>query len=228
MTRPRGKLLVIVLFLLVLGAATLGAWLLAAHWAPPRGDYPVQGVYLDSHEERATWPTMHATGVDFAYLLATTGSHARDPDFQRRLAAAQIANVRVGAVHRFDLCRLAGDQAGNFITNVPRDPAMLPPVIEMRFLDSCKDRPGRALLLSELSTLIAQIEGHAGKPAIIKLSPDFEALYDLSPIINRTIWLNRNFFPPDYAARPFVMWTANESRTINGLEGPGQWVVVQP
>ena len=103
----------LLLFLLVLGAATLGAWLLAAHWAPPRGDYPVQGVYLDSHEERATWPTMHATGVDFAYLLATTGSDARDPDFQRRLAAAQNANVRVGAVHRFDLCRLAGDQAGS-------------------------------------------------------------------------------------------------------------------
>ena len=55
--RRRGKLLGIALFLLVLGAATLAAWALAARWAPPRAQYPVQGVYLDSHEERATWPT---------------------------------------------------------------------------------------------------------------------------------------------------------------------------
>ena len=171
---------------------------------------------------------MHATGVDFAYLLATTGSDRRDPDFQRRLTAAKNADIRVGAVHRFDLCRLAGDQAGNFITNVPRDPDMLPPVVEMRFLDSCKERPGRALLLSELSTLIAQIEGHAGKPAVIKLTPDFEAMYEVSPVVNRTVWLSRNFFAPDYAARPFVMWTANDKRVIKGLDGPGNWVVVQP
>ena len=134
----------------------------------------------------------------------------------------------MGAVHRFDLCRLAGDQAGNFITNVPRGRDMLPPVIEMRFLDSCKDRPGRALVLSEIAALIAQIENHSGKPAVIKLGKDFEAMYDISTAVNRTVWLQRDFFPPDYAARPFVMWTANEKRDVEGLEGPGNWVVVQP
>ena len=228
MARGRGKWLGIGIVLLVIGAGVLAAWYFAVRWAPPRAQYPVQGVYLDSHEERATWPTMRATGVDFAYLLATTGADHRDPDFQRRLAAAKAADVRVGAVHRFDLCRLAGDQAGNFITNVPRDAAMLPPVIEMRFLDSCKDRPGRAVVLSELSALIAQIEGHAGKPAIVKLGKDFEALYDISSAVNRTVWLDRNFFPPDYAARPFVMWTANDKRRVDGLDGPGLWVVVRP
>ncbi|WP_420607262.1 GH25 family lysozyme [Novosphingopyxis sp.] len=228
MARRRGKLLGFIILLLVFGAGALAAWFAAARWAPPRAQYPVQGVYLDSHEERATWPTMRATGVDFAYLLATTGSEARDPDFQRRLAAATAAEVRVGAVHRFDLCRLAGDQAGNFITNVPRDPDMLPPVIELRFLDSCKDRPGRAVVLSELATLIAQIENHSGKPAIVKLGKEFEALYDISSAVNRTVWLDRDFFPPDYAARPFVMWTANDNRMVSGLDGPGLWVVVRP
>ncbi len=214
--------------LAIIGAGVLGAWLFAARWAPPRTQYPVQGVYLYTHKEVATWPTMHATGVDFAYLLATTGNERRDPDFQRRLAAAKDANVRVGAVHRFDLCRLAGDQAGNFITNVPRDADMLPPVVALGFFDSCQDRPGRAVVLSELATLIAQIEGHAGKPAIVKISAEFEALYNVTPTINRTLWLSRNFFPPDYAARPFVMWTANDARTVSGLEGPGQWMVVRP
>ena len=228
MARRRGKLLGIVLVLLVLGGLAAGAWLFAARWAPSRAQYPVQGVYLDTHEERATWPTMKATGVDFAYLLATIGSDGRDQDFQRRLAEAKAAGVRVGAVHRFDLCRLAGDQAGNFITNVPRGRDMLPPVIEMRFLDSCKDRPGRALVLSEIAALIAQIENHSGKPAVIKLGKDFEAMYDISTAVNRTVWLQRDFFPPDYAARPFVMWTANEKRDVEGLEGPGNWVVVRP
>lgn len=228
MARRRSKLLGIVILLLLLGAGALAAWFFAGRWAPPRDQYPVQGVYLDSHEERATWSIMHATGVDFAYLLATTGSDHRDPDFQRRLAEAQAADVRIGAVHRFDLCRLAGDQAGNFMTNVPRDAGMLPPVIEMRFLSSCNDRPGRAVVLSELAILIAQIESHAGKPAVIKLGKEFEAMYDISSAINRNVWLSRNFFPPDYAARPFVMWTANDKRSVNGLKGDGLWVAVRP
>ena len=228
MARQRGKLLGIAILLLVAGAIALALWAAAARWTPPRDQYPVQGVYLDTHDEVATWPTMHATGVDFAYLLATSGSDQRDPDFQRRLAAAKAADLRVGAVHRFDLCQLAGDQAGNFITNVPRDPDMLPPVVEMRFFESCEDRPGRAVVLSELSRLIAQIESHVGKPAIIKLGKDFEELYDISPTVNRTLWLERDFFPPDYAARPFVMWTANNRRTLRGLDGPSPWVVVRP
>lgn len=228
MARRRGKLFGFIILLLVIGAGGLTLWAAAVRWAPPRDQYPVQGVYLDSHEEIATWTTMHATGVDFAYLLATSGSDYRDPDFQRRLSAATTADVRVGAVHLFDLCRLADDQAGNFLTNVPRDPDLLPPVIELRFMDKCQDRPGRAVVLSELATLIAQIEGHVGKAAIIKLGADFEELYAISPAINRTIWLDRNFFPPDYAARPFVMWTANDSRKVRGLDGPGLWVVVRP
>ena len=53
-------------------------------------------------------------------------------------------------------------------------------------------------------------------------------MYDISSAVNRTVWLAGDFFPPDYAARPFVMWTANEKRDVEGLQGPGNWVVVQP
>ncbi|HKX36439.1 MAG TPA: glycoside hydrolase family 25, partial [Rhizorhapis sp.] len=52
--------------------------------------------------------------------------------------------------------------------------------------------------------------------------------YDIASGINRTLWLDGNFFPPDYATRRWVMWTANDMRHIDGIEGPVRWGVVAP
>jgi lysozyme len=72
------------------------------------------------------------------------------------------------------------------------------------------------------------IESNAGKPTLINVSNDFEEEYDIASGINRTLWLDGNFFPPDYATRKWVMWTANDMRHIDGVEGPVRWGVVAP
>lgn len=202
-------------------------WRVILGWQPSRDDYPVQGIVADAAHGKLDWPMLAATGVDFAYVVATDGSKNRDPNFAANMAGAGDAGVRFGPMHRYDLCRLASDQATLFITTVPRSEAALPAAVEFGFSEKCASKPDRALVLSEVATFLSQIEAHLGKPAILKVSQDFEDQYKLSSSIDRTVWLEKTWLLPDYAARPWVMWTANPQRRIDGVDEPVQWVVVR-
>lgn len=201
---------------------------IATGWAPPRSQYPVQGISVGASNGDVTWHVVGATGVDFAYIHATNGAEGRDPHFITNLNGARDAGIRYGAIHEYNMCRLANDQAAMFVTTVPRDENILPPAVRLSYRDDCEERPGRALILSELNTFLNQIEGHSGKPAIIILPKLFEEEFSISSAIDRTFWLESNFFPPDYATRPWVMWRASDMRRIDGVDGPVNWNVVRP
>lgn len=201
---------------------------IAIGWAPPRNQYPVQGISVDAGNGEIIWHIAGATGVDFAYIRATNGAKKRDPLFAENIKGAREAGIRYGAVHSYNLCGSANDQAALFVTTVPRDKNILPPTVRLTFDNPCEDRPGRALLLSELNTFLNQIEGHSGKPAVIAVSEEFEEEYNISSGLNRTFWLEKNFFPPDYAAKPWVMWRASDMRRVSGIDGPVNWNVVRP
>jgi lysozyme len=203
-------------------------WRVVVGWAPSRDDFPMQGVVVDESHGKPFWPTLGATGVDFAYLTATTGDKKRDREFASNLAAVREAGIRFGAVHRFDICRLATDQATLFITTVPRFEGALPPAVELGFSNTCTGRPDRALILSELATFLSQIEAHSGVPAVLMVSDDFETQYNVTGSIDRNVWLERSWLLPDYAAKPWVMWTANPRRRVDGLDGAVRWAVVKP
>lgn len=223
--RPLLRIALILLALLVIGLILRN---IAISWAPPRDQYPVQGVSVDASHGKIIWHVAGATGVDFAYIRATDGAEVRDPAFGENIRGARDAGIRYGAVHEYTLCRLATDQATMFVTTVPRAGNMLPPAVRLAFDNGCNDRPGRSLVLSELNTFLNQIESHSGKPAVIILSGQFEEDYAISSAINRTFWLESNFFPPDYATKPWVMWRASDMRRISGIDGPVNWNVVRP
>ena len=214
---------------LLLGVAFMGyaVWSYVTGWAPSRDAYPVQGIVVKAGNGQPEWAELGATGVDFAYITAVEGSGGRDPQFQANLAAVQEAGIRFGALHHFDLCRSASEQATMFITSVPRNDSALPPAVQLDFSEACKSRPNRALILSELATFLNQIEAHSGTPAILLLTPAFEKEYQVSKSIDRNIWLEGNGISPDYSARPWVMWTANTQRRISGIDGAVRWVVVR-
>ncbi|MFT3965265.1 MAG: GH25 family lysozyme [Sphingobium sp.] len=209
-------------------ALALFLWWYSGRWAPGRDRYPVQGVAISAINGEVEWPTLRAQGVDFAYLAATAGNQGRDPDFGVNWAGARSAGLRYGAIHAYSLCALASDQARLFISSVPRDNGALPPVVGLSFDESCPARPSRDVVLSELNTFLNEIEAHSGKPAILRLSEPFERHYRVSGGINRTIWLDRAYLVPDYAAHPWVLWTANSGRHLRGAEGTVEWTVVKP
>ncbi|AUW60212.1 glycoside hydrolase family 25 [Sphingobium sp. SCG-1] len=197
-------------------------------WAPARSEFPMQGISVSEANGPLDWRTVRARHADFAYVLASAGAGRRDHLFAANWSGARDAGLRYGAAHLFNLCDRAVDQATLFVATVPRDNAALPPVVRLDFSPNCIRRPGRDKLLSELNTFLNLIEKHVGQRAVIHVSKAFEMEYRISAGIYRTLWLEGNFFKPDYAGRPWVMWTASDMRHLDGIDGPVEWDVVAP
>ncbi|MGK2910554.1 MAG: GH25 family lysozyme [Sphingobium sp.] len=224
----RGTLGRLAALLVLIAAATFCGWLYAIRWAPSRAEYPMQGLSVSESNGSIDWRTVRARHADFAYVLATAGAGRRDHAYVTNWTGARDAGLRYGAVHMFNLCDRAEDQATLFVATVPRDSAALPPVVRLGFTPNCTRRPGRDKLLSELNTFLNLIEKHAGQRAVVRLSKDFEEQYQIGSGIYRTLWLERNFLAPDYAGRPWVMWTASDMRRLDGIDAPVEWDVVAP
>jgi lysozyme len=225
-SRTQLRLLAALLLVALVGGG-VGWWHLH-HWRPDRGAYPVQGVEVGGVDGAVDWRAIKAIGADFAYLDASASAFARDPGFVRNLEEARDAGLQVGAVHRYDPCQPADRQAANFVTVVPRDAKLLPPAVELDMIgDECPVKVSEAAIESELTTFLNQVETHTGKPALLKVSKRFEQRYRIAARIDRNLWLTRDRFQPDYAGRPWTLWTANGALDNDAGE-PLRWVVVQP
>ena len=189
----------------------------------------MQGVEIGAQDGSVNWRGLKAVGADFAYLDASTSAFARDPAFGENLQQARAAGLKAGAVHRYDPCQPADRQAANFVTVVPRDAKLLPPVVELAILtDGCLVKVSDASVESELTTFLNQVETHTGKPAILKLTEGFESRFGVAARVDRNLWLMRDRFQPDYAGRPWTLWTANAGFHDGVAVKPLRWVVVQP
>ncbi len=216
------------ILLVALIAGGWGWWHLH-HWQPDRSAYPLQGVEIGDGNGDVDWRAIKAIGADFAYIDASASAFARDPRFSVNLEAARAAKVQAGAVHRYDPCQPAERQAANFMTVVPRDPAMLPPAVELGMVaDDCPVKVSDAAIESELTTFLNQVETHTGKPAMLKIGKNFEKRYHIAARIDRNLWLERDRFQPDYAGRPWTLWTANSALDNEAGGETIKWVVVQP
>jgi lysozyme len=197
-------------------------------WRPSKSDYPQQGVEVSATSGEIIWLSVKAAGADFAYIDASFGDTERNPAFAAQWQDSAIAGLTRGAVHRFHLCRLARDQATNFIAMVPREADELPPALDLDLDAGCAARPARSVLLAEIASFIQMVEAHVEKPVMIRVSSSFEAEYSISRAIDRPLWLSSRVFTPSYGERPWVMWQANPARPVDGIDKPVGWSVVRP
>ena len=224
-SRPRLRLLGA---LLLLGLLIAGwGWWSLHHWRPSPTDFPAQGIEVGSEDGVVNWKAAKAIGASFVYLDASASAFARDPAFVKNLEDARAARLQVGAVHRYDPCQPAEKQAANFVTVVPRDGSMLPPALDLDLTaEDCPVKVSDAAVESELMTFLNQIETHTGKPTILKISSSFQKRYRLAAKIDRNLWLVRTRFQPEYAGRPWMLWTANGQLDTAASDEPLRWVVV--
>jgi lysozyme len=209
-------------------AIILLLWLGLRAWHPSAAAYPDQGIEVSAAQAVVDWRKVRADGVNFAYLSATSGDADRDARFADNWQAAAAAGIRRGAVHHYHLCRLARDQATNFIATVPCEPDELPAAVDLDLETSCATRPSRSVLIGELATFIRMVEAHTEKPMVIRVTRDFESEYAVSRAIDRPLWLSSMILSPSYGERPWIMWRANSLRSVDGISGNTAWSVVRP
>ncbi|QYJ07694.1 glycoside hydrolase family 25 protein [Qipengyuania flava] len=214
---------------LIAGIGGAYAWSEGRSWRPDEALWPDQGALVGAVDGAVDFGTVAGLGAQFVYLEASDGAGRKDPAFAQNFARARAAGLQVGAAHRFDPCAVADGQSANFVTMVPRDGTLLPPAILLEgTAEDCPARVSDAAVQSELMTLVNQIEAHSGKPAILAPEESFEEAYAPSRRIDRQLWLTRSWFEPEYASRPWLMWTANRWYQTEAAQQPLRWVVVQP
>jgi lysozyme len=76
-------------------------------------------------------------------------------------------------------------------------------------------------------TFLNQVETHTGKPTVLKITKPFEARYQVARKLDRNLWLVEDRIQPDYAGRPWTMWTANSALANEIADGGLRWVIVQ-
>ncbi len=121
---------------IVLALTGVVGWTLRLAGALPTNT-GLQGVDVSEDQGAVEWWTAKAGGPDFAYLRATNGADGCDERFADNWADVHATGIRRGALHAYSLCRLAADQANNFITTVPRVDDALPPAVEIDFDPDC-------------------------------------------------------------------------------------------
>lgn len=220
-----------VIAVLLVAIAVAAGWYYwhSRHWRPSEDVYPEQGLVVGEGDGKVRFDIVRGLGAGFVYLEASRGAKGRDRDFGANLAAARAEGLAVGAVHVFDPCTSADRQAANFVISVPRDRKLLPPAIQMeRDAEFCPTPVSEAAIQSELMTLVNQIEAHAGRPAILAPSRDFEERYRVGARMDRNLWLARDLAEPRYAGRPWSLWTANARLVTEAADAPLRWVVARP
>lgn len=214
--------------MLLVGGA-IWAWWQAQHWMPARTEFPTQGVLVGAADGAVDFRALAATGANFAYVEASQGAEGRDAMLAANLRNLVQAGLPYGVVHAYDPCVPAQLQAANFVTIVPRVTTMLPPVIALTIpASACADPVTEAGMEGELTTFLNQVESHTGQPAVLLLGKDFEGTHHVATRIERNLWLEQGWIEPDYAGRPFTLWTANPNLWSAVAEKPLRWVVVQP
>ena len=63
---------------------------------------------------------------------------------------------------------------------------------------------------------------------LLKLGRDFEARHGMAAKIERNLWLERDLLQPDYAGRPWTLWTANSALASDHVADRLRWVVARP
>jgi lysozyme len=201
-----------------------GGFLYFQTFSPDRGRYPVRGIDVSHHQGPIDWRRVAADDIAFAVIKATEGGDHVDDAFAANLRQARAAGLAVGAYHFFTFCRPGADQARNFISVVPRDQPLLPPVVDIEFGGNCPQRPSPEQLDAELQAFLGPVEAAFGKPAIVYVTDEAAGAY-AGQIVGRPRWLR------SLALRPrqddWIYWQYHNRGRVDGISGDVDLNVLQ-
>jgi len=193
---------------------------------PSPEKYPVRGVDVSSYQGEIDWQTLAAQDIDFAFIKATEGSTFVDRNFDRNFGQAQQTDLSVGAYHFFSYDSTGSTQAENFISHVTPFEGMLPPVIDLEFYgDKEKNPPDRALVDSELHTMIDILTEYYGMSPVIYATEKSYKLYLEGDYEKCDIWIRNVISKPRISDnRPWTFWQFTNRSRMAGYSGEEKYI----
>lgn len=187
--------------------------------------YAVHGIDVSRWQGDIEWKTARRVGISFAYVKATEGGDFLDPMFRNHWDGAKKVGVRRGAYHYFYFCRPANEQARWFIKNVPRDPAALPPVLDMEWnhrSPTCQLRPDGAKVRAEAKRFLDILERHYGQRPVVYTTVDFFRDTNIGQLKNTQFWVRSVAGHPreTYPGQNWTFWQYTGTGVVPGVQTP--------
>ena len=203
-------------FMVAAAVIVAGAFMYLREWSPDRSRYPVRGVDVSRHQKEIDWARLARDDVSFAIMKATEGGDWVDPLFARNFAEARAQGLAVGAYHFYRLNKTGAEQARNFLNTVPREPDLLPPVVDIEFSGNGPERPGPEELRKEVQDFLDLVEPAYGKPAVIYIIGEAEAMYGAA-LPDRRRWVRSLLAHPGHGN--WLYWQYHNMGRVAGVEG---------
>jgi lysozyme len=187
--------------------------------------YPVHGIDVSRWQGTIDWLSVREAGIAFAFLKATEGGDHTDPSFPGNWEAAARAGVPRGAYHFYYFCRPAEEQARWFIQHVPRDPAALPPVLDLEWnhkSPSCRHRPDAATVRAEAARFLDILTAHYGQRPVVYTTVDFYRDTGIGSLPGTEFWLRSVAGHPStvYPGQRWTFWQYTGTGFVPGISGP--------
>ncbi|NLK39319.1 MAG: glycoside hydrolase family 25 protein [Clostridiales bacterium] len=223
------KLLIILTSVLILSALITGLLIYCGviHFNnPSEKRYPIRGVDVSAYQGEVDWEILSEQGISFAFIKATEGSSFVDRKFADNYDGAMKTGLRIGAYHFFSYDSSGENQAKNFISVVPKDDKLLPPVIDLEFYgDKEKNLPAKTKTQQELAALIAALEEHYGKKPIIYATEKSYRLYVAGAFVENDIWIRNVFTKPTLSdGREWTFWQYTNRERLQGYSGVEKFI----
>jgi lysozyme len=191
---------------------------------PHASDFVIQGIDVSKYQGDIDWDAVHGAGIKFAWIKATEGGDHLDAKFLQNWSMAQAAGVPRGAYHFMFWCRPASEQAAWFLSNVPKDPDALPPVLDVEWNGTSKLCPGklpREVAIAEMKTMLVAMERAYGKRPVIYTSVDFHRDVMQGEFTEYPIWVRSVKYYPTvkYGDRVWHFWQHTAEGSIPGIRG---------
>lgn len=199
--------------------AIAGGLVALGYWTPWADRY-VMGVDVSNHQGAIDWRALASTDVRFAYIKASEGGDHRDARFAVNWRDAEAAGLKRGAYHFFTLCRGGREQAANFIGAVPRDPAALPPAVDLEHMGPCRRGPRIADIPFEIALYADEIEAHYGARPIFYTTRQFHDAFLSGRFPDERFWIRSLFRWPSFRRQNWVFWQHHNKARRAGVSGP--------
>ena len=158
-------------------------------------NYRVRGIDVSSYQKRIDWKSVAQTGeYTFVFIKATEGENYKDAYFQANWRGTKEQGLLRGAYHFYTSYLPGAEQADNYISVVPKEAGMLPPVLDLEVTG--KDR---TVMLHEIKVFLDRLEQHYGMKPIIYADFNRYTEYIKGNFDNYAIWIRNVLAPPQWS-----------------------------
>lgn len=179
-------------------------------------NYNVRGIDVSSYQQHIDWKRVAQTGqYRFVFIKATEGKNYKDAYFQANWRETKAYGLLRGAYHFYTAYRTGIEQANNYISVVPKEAGMLPPVLDLEVSGADSQK-----MLHEITVFLDRLEQYYGMKPIIYTDFDRYTEYVKGHFEDYPIWIRDVFTPVQWSSvKQWTFWQYSDRGHVPGIPG---------